>query len=114
MKIKRGHLYTADLNPKFGTEPGKIRPVLIIQTDLINQDHPSTLICPLTTKVRPEVEILRVHLKKGESGLRQDSDILIDQIRSIDNKRLRGMIGKLHFERLKEIEEKIKIILELE
>lgn len=113
MKIRRGHLYTADLNPRFGTEPGKVRPVLVIQTDFINPLHPSTLVCCLTTKVRPEVEMLRVHLKRGESGLKQDSDVMIDQIRAIDNRRLKREMGKLSSARLAEVEEKIKIVLDL-
>lgn len=114
MKIKRAHLYSADLNPQFGTEPGKIRPVLVVQTDLINGDHPSTLICALTTKVRPEVEILRVHLKEGEAGLKKDSDLLIDQVRAIDNRRFKNLLGKLSSSRIREVEEKLKIIFDLE
>lgn len=114
MKIKRGHLYTADLNPQQGTESWKIRPVLVIQTDLINEaGHPSTLVCPLTTQVRLEAEILRVHLKKGEAGLLKDSDVIIDQIRAIDNRRFKEQMGKILLHRLQEIEEKIKIVLDL-
>ncbi len=114
MKIKRGHLYTADLNPQQGTEPGKIRPVLVIQTDLMNEEaHPSTLVCLLTTQVRLESEILRVHLKKGEAGLLKDSDVIIDQIRAIDNRRFKEQMGKISANRIKEIEEKIKIVLDL-
>ena len=94
MKLKRGHLYTADLNPRHGTEPEKARPVLVLQTDLINTEHPSTLICALTTKVKPEAEILRVHLYRGEAGLQEDSDIMIDQVRAIDNRRFKREIGK--------------------
>ena len=51
MTIKKFHLYLADLNPRMGTEPGKTRPVVVVQTDLLNTTHPSTLVCPLTTKV---------------------------------------------------------------
>lgn len=114
MKIQRGTLYTADLNPRYGTEAGKMRPVLVLQTDLMNEEHPSTLICPITSKVRSEVEILRVHLKKDEGDLKQASDILVDQLRSIDNRRFKKQMGKLSQIRLKEVEEKIKIVLELE
>lgn len=71
------HIYTADLNPSFGTEPGKIRPVLVVQTNLLNKNHLSTIICPVTTKINPDAEILRIHLKKGEAGLERDSDIII-------------------------------------
>lgn len=113
MKIKRGYLYSADLNPRYGTEPVKMRPVLVLQTDLINDDHPSTIICPITSKVKSDVMVLRSHLRKGESGLPRKSDILIDQIRSIDNRRFKRQLGKLSQLRLGEVEDKIKIILDL-
>ncbi|MHB8881133.1 MAG: type II toxin-antitoxin system PemK/MazF family toxin [Thermodesulfovibrionales bacterium] len=89
------HVYTADLNPRFGTEPGKIRPVVVIQTNLLNENHPSTIVCPITTKVQREAEILRIHLKKGEAGLVRDSDIIVDQIRSIDNRRFLDHLGEI-------------------
>ena len=114
MKIKRGNIYTADLNPRFGSEAGKIRPVLVVQTDLINDDHPSTLICPITSKVRREVEVLRIHLKKEEGGLKVDSDLMIDQVRSIDNRRFKQELGKLSPTRLREVEEKLKVVFDLE
>ena len=113
MRIQRGHLYTADLNPRFGTEPGKVRPVLVVQSDLMNGDHPSTLICLLTTQLHREAKLLRVHLKKGEAGLSQDSDIMIDQIRAIDNRRLRRELGRLTSSRLREVEERILTVLDL-
>ena len=113
MKIERGHLYTANLNPRFGTEAGKVRPVLVVQTDLINGEHPSTLVCPLTTKIQPDVEILRVHLKEGEAGLEQDSDVLMDQVRAIDNKRLKEEIGRLTKHRLAEVQEKLSIVFDI-
>jgi mRNA-degrading endonuclease toxin of MazEF toxin-antitoxin module len=54
MKIKQFEIWTADLNPRIGTEPGKIRPVLIIQTKLLNTVHPSTIVCPITKNVAKE------------------------------------------------------------
>jgi mRNA interferase MazF len=89
------HVYTADLNPRFGTEPGKIRPVIVVQTNLLNENHPSTIVCPITTKVQPEANILRIHLKKSEAGLERDSDIIVDQIRSIDNRRFLNHLGEI-------------------
>ena len=65
MNIKQFDIWLADLNPSVGTEPGKKRPVVIVQTDLLNEVHLSTLICPITTNVKEEIEILRVHLKRG-------------------------------------------------
>ena len=114
MNIKQYDVWTADLNPQIGTEPGKIRPVLVIQTDLLNAVHPSTIICPITTNVIIESDILRIHLKKGVSNLQQPSDLMMDQIRAIDNKRLVSKIGELPFELRKTVVENLKIILDLE
>lgn len=93
MTIRKFHVYTADLNPRFGTEPGKIRPVIVVQTNLLNQEHQSTIICPVTTHIQRQAIILRVHLKKGEAGLDKDSDIIVDQIRAIDNRRFKERLG---------------------
>ena len=95
MKIKKFYTYLADLNPRFGAEPGKVRPVVVIQTDLLNGVHPSTIICPITTKVIRKSSVLRVHLSKKETGLKQDSDILVDQIRAIDNRRFIKHLGQI-------------------
>lgn len=95
MTIRKFHVYTADLNPRFGTEPGKIRPVVVVQTNLLNQEHPSVIICPITTRINRQAKILRIHLKKGEAGLKSDSDIIVDQIRAIDNKRLKEKLGQI-------------------
>jgi len=93
MEIRKWHVYAANLNPRMGTEPGKVRPVVVVQTDLLNGIHPSTVICPLTTKTRPEARYLRVHLARGEAGLREPSDIMVDQVRAIDNRRLIARLG---------------------
>lgn len=114
MKIKRFEIWAADLNPQIGTEPGKIRPVLIIQTDLLNPVHPSTVICPLTTVVEQESTILRVHLKKGEANLDKPSDIMIDQIRAINNTRFLRKIGDLPVALKAQVSENIKVVLDLE
>src|SRR5665811_20934 len=96
MSIKQYEIWIADLNPQLGTEAGKTRPVLIVQTNLLNQIlHPSTIICPITTNVKKDSDILRVHLKKGEANLHQNCDVMIDQIRAIDNNRLIKKVGDL-------------------
>ena len=115
MQIKQFEIWIADLNPQIGTEPGKTRPVLVVQTNLLNKiPHPSTLICPITTKIETESEILRVHLKKGMANLHVDCDILIDQIRAIDNKRLVKKVGNLPTELIEMVKENIQIILDLD
>jgi mRNA interferase MazF len=113
MKIKQYEIWIADLNPRFGTETGKTRPVVIIQTDLLNNFHPSTIICPITTNVKSDAEILRVHLTKGSSKLKEDCDIMIDQIRAIDNKRLLKKIGELNQEKINFIKANLSIILDI-
>lgn len=65
MKIKQYDIWLADLNPSKGTEPGKTRPVLVVQTDLLNETHQSTLICPVSTNVQPMIEHLRIHLNEN-------------------------------------------------
>lgn len=111
MKIKQYDIWLADLNPARGTEPGKTRPVVIVQTDLLNEIHPSTLICPITSKIYPEMELLRVHLAKNQ--LDKPSDILVDQIRAIDNQRLLQRIGKLQKEQIKKLRQNMAIVLDL-
>lgn len=113
MKIKQFDIWIADLEPQRGTETGKIRPVLIVQTNLL-KDHPSSVICPITTNVAPDTEILRVHINKGTANLKSDSDIMIDQIRAIDNRRLTQKVGELPRELQLRVRENIKIILDLE
>ena len=115
MLIKQFEIWIADLNPKMGTEPGKARPVLVVQTDLLNKVlHPSTIICPITTNVQNESDILRVHLKKGMASLHENCDIMIDQIRAIDNKRLIKKVGDLPSLLISEVKENIGIVLDLE
>jgi len=114
MKAKQFEIWIADLNPTIGTEPGKVRPVIIIQTDLLNKHHPSSIICPITTNVRKESEILRVHLKKGCCGLEEGCDIMIDQVRAIDNKRLIKKVGSIPTDLNNTIMANLKIIFDLE
>lgn len=115
MQTKQYEIWIADLNPQIGTEPGKTRPVLTIQTNLLNKiPHPSTIICPITTNIKKNTEILRVHLKKGTANLSQDCDIMIDQIRAIDNNRLTKKIGTLPPEIIEKVKENILIVLDLD
>ena len=115
MQINQYEIWIADLNPQIGTEAGKTRPMLVVQTDLLNRiPHPSTIICPITTNVQKEAAILRVHLAKGTANLFENCDIMIDQIRAIDNKRLIKKVGKLPDEVIEKIRENIAIVLDLD
>ena len=115
MQINQFEIWIADLNPKIGTEAGKTRPVLIVQTNLLNKiPHPSTIVCPITTNVQKEAAILRVHLKKGMANLHENCDVMIDQIRAIDNKRLIKKVGNLPIDLIDQIKENISVIIDLD
>jgi len=111
MNIKQFDIWLANLNPSVGTEPGKKRPVVIVQTDLLNETHLSTLICPITKNVKAEIELLRVHLKKGQ--LDKLSDVLVDQVRAIDNKRLVKKLGHLNKEQIQKLKMNLRIVMDL-
>ena len=115
MAIKQYEIWIADLNPQIGTEPGKTRPVMAIQTNLLNKiPHPSTIVCPITTNVKMDSEILRIHLQKGMANLEQDCDIMIDQIRAIDNKRMIKKVGDLPAGLITKVKENLMIVLDIE
>lgn len=86
-KLNWGDIWVANLNPRQGTEPKKSRPVLIIQAQaLLDAKHPSTLVVPLTTRLFNDAQPLRIRIE-AKGDLKHDSDVLIDQVRAIDNQR---------------------------
>jgi mRNA interferase MazF len=113
MTARKYEVWLANLDPRIGTETGKTRPVLIVQTDILNKIHPSTLICPITTNIKLESQLLRVHIKKGTAKVKESCDVMIDQLRAIDNKRLIKKIGDLPSELSEKVKENIKIVLDL-
>ena len=113
MKIQRGVLYLVDFNPRLGTESGKVRPVLVIQTDLLNEaEHPSTWVLPCTTRLAGE-NLLRVLLPRGIAGNREDCEVMIDQSRAIDNRRFVHKLKSLPGPVLREVEDKLRRLAEL-
>jgi mRNA interferase MazF len=106
-------VWVADLNPRQGTEPGKVRPVVVVQTDALNPHHTSTLVCPLTTKLGRSENLLRVRLNKGEGGVAKDSDVMLDQMRAMDNERFRRRMGQVPMEKMEELRNKLVSLLDL-
>jgi mRNA interferase MazF len=94
--LERGDIWLADLNPRRGIEPGKTQPVLIVQRQaLLDAGHPSTLIVPLTTNLTGDAEPLRIRVP-ASGRLPHSSDLPIDQLRAIDNRRLvEGPLARL-------------------
>ncbi len=106
--FKHGAIWLANLNPQKGREPGKKRPVLILQDQaLLDAGHPSMIIIPLTTNLIDDAEPLRIRVKAREK-LTRDSDLLIDQIRAIDNRRIAsGPIANLESDLMKKVYEAV-------
>jgi mRNA interferase MazF len=113
MKINHGDLYLADLKPAFGSEPGKQRPVLVVQTNLLNETgHLSTWILPCTTKLTGD-SVLRAVLPDRIAGNERACEVMIDQSRSIDNQRFRKHLGSVPPSILREIKGKLVRLGEL-
>ena len=110
MKINQYDIWLANLNPSKGVEPGKTRPVVVIQSNLLNEIHPSSIVCPITSQVNKEATILRVLLYQ----LDKESDILVDQIRVIDNKRLLKKLGRLDKLQIQQLKRSLNVILDLQ
>ena len=115
MAYKRGGIYLANFNPSKGTEPGKIRPCLVMQSNLLNDiEHPSTTILPLTTQLIEDAAPLRYRVTSRD-GLESDSDVMLDQTRTIDNRRIDSeMLTILTDKEIGEIELYWQIVLDLE
>lgn len=114
MVCRRGEVRLANLNPSRGTEAGKIRPCIILQSDLLNEaGHPSTTVIPLTTRVVDAVAPLRFRIAR-RGKLRFNSDAMIDQVRTIDNRHFTGEpLTALTTGEMSEIEEYLKIVFGL-
>ena len=111
MPIRRGHLYIIDFNPRIKTKPGKLRPALVLQSDVVNEaEYPSTIVIPTTTRVVENAGILRMRLKKGQGGVAHDSDLLLGQLIA---ESFRQEIGSLPNAFMEELETRLRIILSL-
>lgn len=114
MEIKRGQLYIVDFNPRVKTKPGKLRPAVVLQSDLVNRaGYPSTIVIPTTTRLVEDPGILRLRIKKGQGGLTHDSDLLLGQLIAVANESFRKDIGILPAPLLEELENRIRILLGL-
>ena len=113
--FKKGEIYLARLNPKKGNEVGKVRPILIYQTNLLNEcDHPTTIILPISTKLIDNAYPLRYRVNKRDK-LEQDSDILCEQKRAKDNNRIiSDRLTQLSIKEMLEIDNQVKIVLDIE
>jgi len=107
--VKRGDIFYADLSPVVGSEQGGVRPVLVIQNDIGNKYSPTVIIAAITSQINKAKLPTHVEISAEEYGLTKDSVILLEQIRTIDKKRLKERVGHLSDELMKKVDECIQI-----
>jgi len=107
--IKRGDIFYADLSPVIGSEQGGIRPVLIVQNDIGNKYSPTVIASAITSQINKAKLPTHIELSAKEYGLPKDSVVLLEQIRTIDKKRLREKIGHLDDELMEKVNEALSI-----
>ena len=95
MTVKRGEIYYADLSPVVGSEQGGIRPVLIVQNDVGNKDSPTVIAAALTSQRDKTKLPTHIQVNADNSGLTKDSIVLLEQVRTIDKRRLKERMGRL-------------------
>ena len=113
MVIKRGDIYYADLRPVVGSEQGGIRPVLIVQNDAGNKHSPTVICAAITSKMNKAKLPTHVELNCEKYDLAKDSVVLLEQLRTIDKKRLKDKVCHLDPQMLHEVDKALGISLEL-
>lgn len=109
MAVKRGDIYYADLSPVVGSEQGGIRPVLIVQNDVGNKYSPTIIISAITSQINKAKLPTHIEISSDEYGLNKDSVILLEQVRTIDKKRLKEKIGHISDELMSRVNDGLMI-----
>ena len=112
--ILRGDLYYADLSPVVGSEQGGIRPVLVIQNDVGNKYSPTVIVAAITSRSTKAAIPTHVCIRRMRGGLKQDSTVLAEQIRTIDRNRLKEYIGHLDYRDMRAVDVSLRISLDVE
>lgn len=113
MIVRRGDIFYADLSPVIGSEQGGVRPVLVVQNDVGNKYSPTIIIAAITSQINKAKLPTHVEITGQEYGLPKDSVVLLEQVRTIDKKRLREKIGRFDNEMMQYVDDALKISLGL-
>lgn len=113
MVIKRGDIYYADLRPVIGSEQGGIRPVLVVQNDTGNRHSPTVIVAAITSKMNKAKLPTHIEIEASKYDIVKDSVILLEQLRTIDKKRLKDKVCHLEGDILKKVNEALLVSLEL-
>ena len=107
--VSRGEIYFAELNPVQGSEQGGVRPVLIIQNDIGNRYSPTVIVAAITSRTEKSHLPTHIRLCSQQYGLRQNSLVLLEQVRTIDRSRLREYIGHLNDSQMQQVDEALAV-----
>jgi mRNA interferase MazF len=111
--IRRGDIFYADLSPVVGSEQGGIRPVLVVQNDIGNKFSPTIIVAAITSQINKAKLPTHIEINAQEYGLQKDSVILLEQVRTIDKKRIKEKIGHLDDKLMEQVNEALYISLGL-
>ena len=113
LNVKRGDIFYADLSPVVGSEQGGIRPVIIIQNDIGNRYSPTVIVAAITSQINKAKLPTHVEISSEEYGLNRDSVVLLEQIRTLDKKRLKEKIGHMTEADMKKVDKSLLISISL-
>lgn len=113
MMVRRGDVFYADLSPVIGSEQGGVRPVLVVQNDIGNKYSPTIIVAAITSQINKAKLPTHVEITAPEYGLPKDSVVLLEQIRTIDKKRLREKIGRFNDDMMRSVDDALKISIGL-
>ena len=111
MVVKKGDIFFADLSPVIGSEQGGVRPVIVIQNDVGNKYSPTVIVAAITSQINKAKLPTHVEIKAGDHGFNKDSVILLEQLRTVDKRRLKERIGRMEAEAMKKVNEALVISL---
>ena len=114
MTVKRGDIFYADLSPVIGSEQGGVRPVVIVQNDVGNRHSPTVIAAAITSKTDKAKLPIHIEVEAFQFGLAKDSVILLEQVRTIDKKRLKEKMGHLEDETMERVNSAISVSFGLE
>ena len=109
MNIKRGEIYYADLSPVIGSEQGGVRPVLIIQNDIGNRYSPTVIAAAITSQCYKTKLPTHISVEANNCGLAKNSIVLLEQVRTIDKKRLREKMGTLDVKAMGQVDKALSV-----
>lgn len=113
MDIRRGDLVIADLSPVVGSEQGGQRPVLVVQNDIGNRYSPTVIVAAVTSQIEKSKLPTHVELKAGSFGLLRNSVVLLEQVRTIDKRRIQQKLGRLDAATMQSVDEALAVSLGL-